>query len=169
MIARWRGVPESDHAGATDFRTRRGQPPAVGTESRAVDPRCVPLERKQFLAARHIPHLDGLVLAGRGQSPAVWAERDAGYVSPVPLKRADRFSIGGVPNSYLMTPARRQPAAFGTEGHVEHVVRYSREVGLQSQSLLPSSGVPNSHRRSAGVGGRGQPPTVRTEGHGRDL
>src|SRR5262249_55991719 len=70
------------------------------------------------LAGGRVPHLHRVVIARRGQLPAVGAEGHAPNEVGVALEGVGQLAGGRVPHLHRLVLARRgQPLAVGAEGH----------------------------------------------------
>ena len=127
-------------------------------------PRTFPVCRKVWteLAGRRIPQFHGPVEAGRGQPPAVRAERQRADGVAMRGQGAEQLPCFRVPEAQALLPgaARRQAPPVGAERHGDRMVFVSGE-GVQEVDGS-SSPRPSPPRRfpPRGVGRR------RTERHG---
>src|SRR5262249_27642845 len=82
----------------------------------------VPLERGLFLACCHVPKLDQVVVAARGDEPAVGAERDRPDLVGVALANKALLAGGKVPeDEFVVVAAGGQGSAVWTKSEAVDV------------------------------------------------
>src|SRR5262249_10554946 len=92
----------------------RGQGLAVGREG--DDAHLTPWQPAAFPAGGHVPKVDRLVGARRGERLAVRQEGHGGHEADVPLDPAKFFSRGQIPQADLLTLPRSQELAIWGKG-----------------------------------------------------
>ena len=135
---------------------------AVGADRHAPDFIVVPGEGQRFLALvilewRRVPDADGPIRAGRGEPPAVRAERHAPAHVGVSAE-AEHLPAGRrVPDVHrLVFAGRGEAPAVRAEGDAQNESAMRQRVEELAGRRIP-------HVHAAVEAGRGQPPAVRAE------
>ena len=118
----------------------------------------VPAEDEHLLAGRRVPDAHRLVLAGRGEAPAVGAERDAEDESVMPAEGAEALGRSSRPRPSRcpskLAEARRRPSGLNASALTGSVMS-AKGVEALARSPRPRSSRPHSSSPTRGAGRRG--------------
>ena len=145
-----------------------GEPFAVRTERHRVQRLEGFRKRVPPRSGRHVPQLDGSIIAGAGQQHSVRPKRQAKHGTVVPGQRTDLVARLDVPQlDPLVIASGGQGRPVRRQGHGIHAVTMAFERALQ----CPVGHVPQPHFTELPrlASGRGQPLAVRREGQCVDV
>ena len=135
---------------------------SIRAEGYALHASRMPSKLEYLLTRGRVPHLDGLVPAGRRQAPAVRAERDVANILRMAPAGRELPTLRDVPDPHRSIPARRgQGLAIGGEGHMGELLPFNKGLHRGACFQIPQDDalVPT---------GRGHSRPVRAKNHVHD-